>query len=316
MLPLVKNTLKENPKAGARIIRLIENREPDGMACLRELYPHSGRARVIGMTGPPGVGKSSLIDRIITRLRQENLNIGVVAMDPASPFTGGAVLGDRLRMNRHGADPGVFIRSMSTRGHHGGLSRAAMGAVIVMDVLGNDWIIVETTGVGQTEVDIKKMAHTTAVVMMPGMGDHIQTMKAGLLEIGDIFIINKSDLPNSSQTMEMFAWMRPDPPESDTHWHPPVLGTVAIKDQGIQEVIQALNDHHRFLESNKRLKAIKSERGLWLYRELLREQIPDRVLDDLRTMDEYKDMVKDIRNEMTDPFSAADRTMEKLKISF
>ena len=241
---------KDNRRAinwpGARLIRLLEEEDTAGIEMLKHLYPHTGRAFVMGVTGPPGSGKSTLVNCLISEFRSRNMRVAVVAIDPSSPISGGALLGDRIRMRRHADDDGVFIRSMATRGHLGGLSKTTRETVLVFDAMGYDVVIIETVGVGQDEVEIAQFAHTTAVVSLPGMGDDIQAMKAGLLEIGDVFIVNKADNPGADDVVEQLQAMLNLAKRSENDWRPPVLKTVAVKNEGIVELADTFWDHRHF----------------------------------------------------------------------
>jgi len=236
-------------RAAARLISNIDNGLTGVRDILRELYPHTGNAYVIGITGAPGVGKSTLVDRLIENLRKRKKTVGVIAIDPTSPFSGGAILGDRIRMQRHSNDKEVFIRSLATRGHFGGLTLSTRGAIDVMDAMGKDYIIVETVGVGQDEVDIVKKAHTTVIVLTPGMGDDIQAIKAGILEAGDIFVINKADRAGVEKAMTDLMVMLDMGMNNgdDMKWHPPVIKTVAPEGKGIEEVITEIERHRSFI---------------------------------------------------------------------
>lgn len=255
---LVRDLLAGDKRSAAKLISLIEDDEPEAAEALALIYPHTGRAQYVGFTGAPGVGKSSLIDRLVREFRGRGRRVGVVAVDPTSPYTGGAVLGDRIRMADTGTDPGVFIRSMATRGHAGGLALATFDAVRVLDAMGMDLVLVETVGAGQSEVEIAGRAHTTVVVEMPLTGDAVQTMKAGILEIGDIYVVNKSDL---ADTDGLVANLRFQIEERDG-WRPPIVRTSALKGVRIDELADAIGQHLEFLRSS----------GLWEKRELARSR--------------------------------------------
>ncbi|MCP1470271.1 LAO/AO transport system kinase [Sphingobium sp. OAS761] len=235
--------------AGARAIRWLDDRDPRGPALLAAVYPHTGRAQIVGITGPPGAGKSTLTDMLVAEWRSRGMRVAVLAVDPSSPFTGGAILGDRVRMARHALDPGVFIRSLGTRGQAGGLSRSTHDAALVFDAMGYDIVVVETVGVGQDEIDVVNLAHTTIIVAVPGLGDEIQAVKAGIMEAGDIFVVNKADRDGYDATrrqMEMMlhlrAQSRPAQPET------PVLRSVAARGEGGAEIVEAIAAHRTRLE--------------------------------------------------------------------
>src|SRR5512139_4070435 len=248
-------------RATARLIRRIDDGERGIFQELALLYRHAGHAHVIGFTGSPGVGKSTLVDRVVTKFRENGQTVGVLAVDPTSPFTGGAILGDRIRMQKHFMDEGVFIRSMATRGHFGGLTRSTADAIIVLDAMGKDVIIVETVGVGQDEVDIVHSAHTTVVVTVPGMGDDIQAIKAGLMEIGDLFVVNKADREGAAKTLRELRFMLQMSADKyrDAGWMPPVIDAMALEDQGVAELYQAILDHRSYLLAHGRDKLMKVE---------------------------------------------------------
>lgn len=254
--------LEGSPRAAARVISWLENEDDRATPVMEALYPHTGKAAVIGITGAPGAGKSTLTDKLIQAMRNDGLTVGVVAVDPSSPFTGGAILGDRVRMSRFSTDPGVFIRSMATRGHLGGLARATADVVKVLDAQGKDVVIIETVGVGQDEVDIMRLADTTCVVLVPGLGDTIQSMKAGLMEIADIFVINKADRPGADQLYSEVAHrIEQDAQMHERDWTPPVLKTVAVDDQGVDALWAAIRDHWKYLDESGRLEARRRDRA-------------------------------------------------------
>jgi LAO/AO transport system kinase len=250
---LVRRMLAGDRLALARLITRVENRAPDVPAILRAIHERTGRAYVLGITGPPGAGKSTLVDRVTSRLREAKLPVGVIAVDPSSPFTGGAVLGDRIRMQTHTLDPDVFIRSMATRGSLGGLSRATGDVIKLMDAFGFPWIIVETVGVGQTELDIMRQADTTVVALVPESGDSIQAMKAGLMEVADIFVVNKADRDGAHALMAELKFSvhlhyTSGSAPKDVDWEVPVLAAEAANDVGIDEMLEQIRRHRATLE--------------------------------------------------------------------
>lgn len=239
--------------AGARAIRWLDDGDPRGAAVLQRIFPRTGRAQIVGVTGPPGAGKSTLTDMLVTELRGRQLRVGVIAVDPSSPFTGGAILGDRIRMTRHALDQGVFIRSVGTRGYTGGLSRSVHDACLVLDAMGYDVVIVETVGVGQEEIDVVHLAHTTIIVGVPGLGDEVQAVKAGLMEAGDIFVINKADRDGYEATRRQYELMlhlreMSGPNEADG-WRVPLLRAVANAGEGGAEIIDAVLAHRAALDA-------------------------------------------------------------------
>jgi len=301
-----KSALEGSVLAGARLIRLLEEGDPEGIEDLKALYPHTGRAYLLGITGPPGAGKSTLVDRIIADFRGRGLKVGVIAIDPSSPFSGGAILGDRVRMQRHATDEGVFVRSMATRGHLGGLSKATFEATLVLDAMGYDVIIVETVGVGQDEVEIVDLAHTTAVVSLPGMGDDIQAMKAGILEIGDVFIVNKADKVGADEVVKQLTVMLEMRDMSADSWMPPVIKTVAAKTEGITELVEAFLRHRDFMRDTGSLAKRVEERDLHFFREVLKEKAYERILAAVAETEKYKRLVADLKARAVDPYSAAE----------
>ena len=255
-MELVPRVLEGDRRALARLISLIEDDGPPAREALAALHPHTGRAHVIGVTGAPGTGKSTLVNELAKGLRAQGRTVGIVAVDPTSPFTGGALLGDRVRMRDLAGDPGIFIRSMATRGSLGGLAQATGDVVKVLDAVGFAVVLVETVGVGQAEVDIARTAHTTVVVEAPGLGDEVQALKAGLLEIADLLVVNKADRPGAAQTARALEAML-DLGRSDNGWRPPVLQTVALDGTGVDAALEAIAAHRAYLQ----------ESGQWARRE-------------------------------------------------
>ncbi len=253
-MSVVEQILKGDVRATARLLRDIDDQMPNTHEILRELYPHTGKAHVIGFTGSPGVGKSSLVDQLALCCRKDDLTVGILAVDPTSPFTGGAILGDRIRMQRHFLDGGVFIRSLATRGHFGGLTRSTNDMINVLDAMGKDVILVETVGVGQDEVEVANSAHTTVLITIPGMGDDVQAIKAGIMEIGCIFVVNKADREGSRKTVrELMNLVELGLRRRDSDgWEPLIIETEAIKGRGVEELYQAIQKHREYLAANDR----------------------------------------------------------------
>lgn len=240
--------------AGARAIRWLDDRDPRGAEVLAAVYAQTGKAQIIGITGPPGAGKSTLVNALVTEQRRRGRRVGVIAIDPSSPFTGGAILGDRVRMARHSVDPDVFIRSIGTRGHTGGLARSAHDACLILDAMGYEIIFVETVGVGQDEIDIVSLAHTTLIIGVPGLGDEVQAVKAGLMETGDLFVINKADREGYEATLRQFELMlhlrAQGAGEEAAGWRAPVLRAVATTEEGITEIVDVTDAHAHALKAS------------------------------------------------------------------
>lgn len=307
-----KKILQGDQLAGAKLIRMLEEGDSEGIERLKTIFPHSGKAFVLGITGPPGCGKSTLITHIITEFRRRGMRVGVVAVDPSSPFSGGAFLGDRLRMRRHTEDPGVFIRSMATRGHLGGLSQTTQETVLVLDAMGYEVIIIETVGVGQAEVEIAGLAHTKGVVSLPGMGDEIQTMKAGLLEIGDVFIVNKADQPGADDVVAQLRAMLQMGSISTDSWHPPVLKTVAVNNEGIAELVDAFWSHRQYLLDSGGFKAHNFEQAFQLLRRRVMEVAADRIFSAAAGFKTYQSLLDNLDQRKIDPFTAAEKLIKGL----
>ncbi len=307
---LTQKIIDGDQLAGARLIRLLEEGDSAGVEMLKHLYSHTGKAFVIGVTGPPGSGKSTLVNGLISEFRSRNMKVAVVAIDPSSPISGGALLGDRIRMRRHTEDDGVFIRSMATRGHLGGLSRTTRETVLVFDAMGYDVVIIETVGVGQDEVEIAQFAHTTAVVSLPGMGDDIQAMKAGLLEIGDVFIVNKADNPGADDVVEQLRSMLDLGHRSENDWRAPVLKTVAVKNEGTIELADAFWRHRRFLIDSGSFAEHNFKWEYHFFRQLVMEMAADRIFDGAQNSPAFRALLNDLKDRKIDPISAAEKMLE------
>jgi LAO/AO transport system kinase len=337
MLSLSERVLSGEVRAAARLMRDLDDRLPEAEQALRELFPRTGRAYVVGLTGAPGAGKSSLTDRLIAHLRRTGKTLGVVAVDPTSPFTGGAILGDRIRMQDHALDPGVFIRSLATRGHLGGLSRSTSDVVQVMDAMGKDLVIVETVGVGQDEIEVSSLAHTVVVVAVPGLGDDVQAIKAGVLEIADVFAVNKADREGADRTVRDLQMMlelrrtvsaRPLDHDAEHHfaagravappgpgeWEPPIVRTVAVKDEGVEDLLRAIDAHRAHLEATgeKRVREITRARAAFVA--VLRERLLDGALARLEAEKGHLDAVAAlIAAREADPYALADELSARLR---
>ncbi len=310
MQDLVAELLKGNRRAAARLISLVENEDPQKRELLKGVYPHTGKAYVIGITGAPGSGKSSLVDWLLKQIRSEGLSVGVIAVDPTSPFSGGAILGDRIRMQDHALDHGVFIRSMGTRGSLGGLSRATREAIQVFDAFGKDIILIETVGVGQSEVDIVKTADSTLVVLTPAGGDSVQTIKAGIMEIADIFVVNKSDLPGADKTTTEINVMLDM--KNSTAWRPPVVSTISVKNEGIDLLWQSIGEHREYMEKSGRLLEIRRERVERELTEQVEYLVKKRIWDRVKAEIKLDNLVEDIVHRRQDPYSTASDLLEKI----
>jgi len=264
-------------RALSRVISAVENRAPESSDLLKALFPHSGHARIIGLTGAPGSGKSTLVDQLAKYYREENRTVGIIAVDPTSPYTGGAILGDRIRMQDHFSDPGIYIRSMATRGALGGLARTTADVATVLDAAGCDVILIETVGVGQDEIDIVRLANITIVILVPGMGDDVQTIKAGIMEIADIFVINKSDHEGAERVEREIRAMQ-SLATRDDKWTPPIVKTVATNGSGVKELAHAISQYEAYLKRED----LVLKRDIQNWQERLTEMLRDALLDKAR----------------------------------
>jgi len=264
----------------ARAISVVENRSPGWAELLKALFPKTGHARILGLTGAPGAGKSTLVDQLAKHYRKQNRTVGIIAVDPTSPYTGGAILGDRIRMQDHFSDPGIYIRSMATRGSLGGLARATADVATVMDASGRDLIMIETVGVGQDEVDIVRLADVTVVILVPGMGDDVQSIKAGIMEIADIFVINKSDREGAERVEREIRALQSLAIRSD-HWTPPIVKTVASDGTGISELIGAIAEYQTYLQKENLVLQHSIENWQARLIEMLRDALLEKARDQM-----------------------------------
>jgi LAO/AO transport system kinase len=304
---LVELARSGQPRAVARLISLVEDESPELRAVIAALAPHNGHAHIVGITGPPGVGKSTTTAAVVTRLRGQDRRVGILAVDPSSAFTGGALLGDRVRMQEHATDPDVYIRSMSSRGHLGGLAWATPQALRVLDGAGCDVVIVETVGVGQSEIEVAGLADTTLVLMAPGMGDGIQAAKAGILEIGDIYVVNKADRDGSHQVVRELRSMLALG-SRDEHWKPPIIETVAQTGDGIDEVVDAVARHRAMLERTGRLAERRRARARGEVEAIAVRDLRARF-DRLHGSADLDRLAIAVAAGELDPYSAADRLL-------
>ncbi|RSN65379.1 methylmalonyl Co-A mutase-associated GTPase MeaB [Amycolatopsis sp. WAC 04182] len=304
------------PRAIARLLSLVEDAHPRLPEVAAKLTPHTGHARVVGLTGPPGVGKSTSTSALLTALRTRGLRVGVLAIDPSSPFSGGALLGDRIRMTEHATDPGVFIRSMATRGHLGGLSWATPQAVRVLDAAGFDVVLIETVGVGQSEVDVVKLADTTVVLLAPGMGDGIQAAKAGVLEIADVFVVNKADREGADATVhdlkQMISLVRRE--IRGPSWRQPIVRTVASRGEGVEDVVRALDEHHDWLVQRDELPRRRAARARDEVEAIAVQRLRAEIVD-LRSGDRLTELAERVVARKLDPFAAAEELIADLRDS-
>jgi LAO/AO transport system kinase len=316
IMETIKKICAGDVRSASRLIRDLEDKLPHAQTRLKKLFPHTGKSFIIGITGSPGAGKSTLTDALIAELRKLNKTVGVLAVDPTSPFSGGAILGDRVRMLRHAEDEGVFIRSLATRGALGGLSQAVGDAIHVLEAMGKDVIIVETVGIGQQEIDIINHAHSIIVVMVPGMGDEIQTMKAGILEIADVFAINKADRAGAKQLHTELASLLNGAPLSPGAWRPPIVmignlyEPVAFIEQ-IAELAQKISEHYIYLQESGQLGKRIERKAMMEINDALRSCIMEPVLAALTASGELQHIAEKIKNREIDPYSVAEEISKR-----
>ena len=310
-LPLVERGLGGDIRAIARLISEVENETERADQIMKEIYSHTGKAHLIGITGSPGAGKSTLTNKLISRYRAQGKKVGVVAVDPSSPFSGGAILADRIRMQEHSGDSGVYIRSMGSRGSLGGLSRSTYESALILDACGYDTVIVETVGVGQSEIDIVRVADTVCLVLVPGMGDDMQIMKAGIMEIADLFVVNKADREGTERLaaeirlmLKMFG--------GSSEWEQPLHLTVAQNGKGVDELVEGIESHRRFLASSELGKKRRELRVQWETEEIMRRKIAARVEKEWKGLLENTDEADKLRNREIDPYTVSSELLNKV----
>jgi LAO/AO transport system kinase len=305
---LVERLAAGDVRAVARAISKVEDVSKDASQLMKKVFPLTGRGLVIGITGAPGAGKSSLVDKLALHYRKQGERVGIVAVDPSSPFSGGAILGDRIRMQTLGLDSGVFIRSMATRGNLGGLARSTVDAVSILDAAGYGRIIIETVGVGQDEVEVVKAADISVVVLVPGMGDDIQTIKAGIMEIGDIFVINKADREGVNATEKELEALLSLATREDA-WEPPIVKTVATESKGIQELAAAIEKYRTFHFESKTGEGRRRAIARWRILELLRERLVAQTLDSDSASEKLDRLAGEVASRQRDPYSAVEEIL-------
>jgi LAO/AO transport system kinase len=306
----LKEILSGDIRAAARLMRDLDDEMPAAHRALKKLYRHTGKAFIIGITGAPGSGKSTLVDGLTDHLRKQGKSVGIVCIDPTSPFSGGAILGDRIRMQKHALDEGVFIKSLATRGHLGGLSKSTIDIVNVMDAMGKDVIIIETVGVGQDEVEIVKVAHTNMVVVVPGLGDDIQAIKAGILEIADIFIVNKADREGADKTRRELETMVSMNEYKEGAWVPPVHQTVAPVGTGLPELLEEIGRHRQYIFREENIDRYRAGKARVELLEILKKKLIEKAVEDLSRSNLLEPLLAEIANKRKDPYSVVEKVID------
>lgn len=313
---MVQRLLEGDRRAAARLITLIENRSKENKRLMKLIYPHTGKSMLLGITGSSGSGKSSLINHLISCYRQQNKKVGVVAVDPSSPFSGGALLGDRIRFQKHSVDDGVYLRSMGSRGYLGGLARATTDVVRIMEAMGNDLVIIETLGAGQDEIDIIHIAQTCLLILTPGMGDDIQAMKAGIMEIADLIVLNKADLEGAESCLRSLeATIHYGQGEKEDSWSPRIISTVAVGSrtvdiQGIDELVEAINAHQAYLHESQTIAKVQAKRIEQELSLVFKDEVEKLIFAGLKGTGKKREYINAIMSGENDPYSVVEEVLE------